>query len=59
MMRHRDAPRIFSVIEEPIPVRGDACVGGSADGILFEEAIDSRLPQGHSLELTNQSRNAH
>jgi hypothetical protein len=58
MERHRDAPRRFSVIEGPIPVRGDACIGGSDSDILFEEAIDSRLPRGPSLELTNQSRNA-
>jgi hypothetical protein len=42
MERHRDAPAIFSVIEGPIPVRGDAYIGGSDGGILFEEAIDSR-----------------
>jgi hypothetical protein len=58
MERHRDAPGIFSVIEGPIPVRGDAYIGGPDGDILFEEAIDSRLPRWPSLELTNQSRNA-
>jgi hypothetical protein len=42
MERHRDAPAIFIVIEGPIPVRGDAYIGGPDGGILFEEAIDSR-----------------